>query len=604
MKIVISGAGAAGHAIVQLLHAQGASNIVACARTGAIHRGETYADEHRQWIADNTNPEGIDGTLHEALVGADVFIGVSAPNLLRDEHIATMAAGADRARAGEPRPRDRPDRRGEARRRRGHRSQRLPQPDQQRAGVSRPVPRPARRRQPATSPRRCWSPPPRRSPTASAPSSSTPATSCPACSTRGSPRPWPRRSAARPSSESSPVTAAGLSDRRPRPGRCRPDRHRRGPPEPGPIPARTGAASRCTPSTCRPTATPSTCPSAGVRPPWPWSRSTAAWWRWAASWASMRPQRAGGDPGHRQAADRPDRGPPAGLRGRVRRPRRRRPRTPTRYAPPGCVRRGSSPPGWRPPFIGIRFKCFEAPTRRRGIRTLDLFLATLVAGRGELPAGLVLTFPKVSTVSQVEAMVQVCRAPGVGARTARRAPPVRDPGRDPAADPRRRRPRRRWLRRSTPARAGSPRCTTAPTTTAPRCRSPPSTSRPTTRRPTTPSRSCRSRSPAPECTSPTGRPTSCRSATPTRSASPGGCTPAWSAGRLQRGFYQGWDLHAGQLPTRFLANFAFYREGFPAGRPPPRRLRRQHRVRHPRRAGHGPSPGPLPAARLCLWCRG
>jgi len=91
VKIVVSGAGAAGHAIIRLLHAQGAADIIACARSGSLHRGETYADEHRQWIADNTNPEGFDGTLHEALVGADVFIGVSAPNMLEAEHVATMA---------------------------------------------------------------------------------------------------------------------------------------------------------------------------------------------------------------------------------------------------------------------------------------------------------------------------------------------------------------------------------------------------------------------------------------------------------------------------------------------------------------------------------
>ena len=90
VKIVISGAGAAGHAIVQLLHAQGASHIIACARSGAIHRGGTYIDEHRQWIADHTNPEAFAGSLHEALVGADVFIGVSAPNLLGAEHVAQM----------------------------------------------------------------------------------------------------------------------------------------------------------------------------------------------------------------------------------------------------------------------------------------------------------------------------------------------------------------------------------------------------------------------------------------------------------------------------------------------------------------------------------
>lgn len=67
----------------------------------------------------------------------------------------------------------------------------------------------------------------------------------------------------------------------------------------------------------------------------------------------------------------------------------------------------------------IRFKCFEADTRARGLRTLDLFLTTLVteggladagvAGDG-LPPGLVLTLPEVSTVEQVEVMVEACRA--------------------------------------------------------------------------------------------------------------------------------------------------------------------------------------------------
>jgi len=62
--------------------------------------------------------------------------------------------------------------------------------------------------------------------------------------------------------------------------------------------------------------------------------------------------------------------------------------------------------GTAPPFVGIRFKCFEAPTRSRGIRTLDLFVTTL-ASHGELPAGLILTLPKVTTVEQVEVMVQL-----------------------------------------------------------------------------------------------------------------------------------------------------------------------------------------------------
>lgn len=63
--------------------------------------------------------------------------------------------------------------------------------------------------------------------------------------------------------------------------------------------------------------------------------------------------------------------------------------------------------GVAPPFIGIRFKCFEAPTRARALRTLDLFVSALAA-EGPLPSGLVLTLPKVTTVAQVEAMVYVC----------------------------------------------------------------------------------------------------------------------------------------------------------------------------------------------------
>src|SRR6476620_8945351 len=94
VRIVVSGVGAAGSAIIQLLKAQGARHIVAAGRSGAIHKGEAYNDPHRTWIAENTNQEGFAGTLHQALVGADVFIGVSAPNILEEEHIASMANDA------------------------------------------------------------------------------------------------------------------------------------------------------------------------------------------------------------------------------------------------------------------------------------------------------------------------------------------------------------------------------------------------------------------------------------------------------------------------------------------------------------------------------
>jgi citrate lyase beta subunit len=62
-----------------------------------------------------------------------------------------------------------------------------------------------------------------------------------------------------------------------------------------------------------------------------------------------------------------------------------------------------------PPFVGIRFKSMEAPTRRRGIRTVDIFLSTLAA-ENRLPDGLMLTLPKVTDPAQVEAFGAVCEA--------------------------------------------------------------------------------------------------------------------------------------------------------------------------------------------------
>jgi malate dehydrogenase (oxaloacetate-decarboxylating) len=94
VRIVVSGVGAAGNAIVQLLLAEGAVDIVACGRNGAITRDEDYTDAHRRELAATTNPRGVSGTLKEVLVGADVFIGVSAPNILDENDIAGMADDA------------------------------------------------------------------------------------------------------------------------------------------------------------------------------------------------------------------------------------------------------------------------------------------------------------------------------------------------------------------------------------------------------------------------------------------------------------------------------------------------------------------------------
>ncbi|WP_448072872.1 malic enzyme-like NAD(P)-binding protein [Georgenia yuyongxinii] len=94
VRIVVSGVGAAGNAIIRLLKAQGARHIVAFGRSGALHRGATNGDEYRNWIAENTNEEGFTGTLKDGMAGADVFIGVSAGNILTGADVARMNDGA------------------------------------------------------------------------------------------------------------------------------------------------------------------------------------------------------------------------------------------------------------------------------------------------------------------------------------------------------------------------------------------------------------------------------------------------------------------------------------------------------------------------------
>ena len=91
VRVVVSGVGAAGRAIIQLLAHQGFTDIIGCDRHGAVRPDNPNLDEFRRWIADNTNPRGARGTLAEMIVGADVFIGVSAPNLLTGADIAAMA---------------------------------------------------------------------------------------------------------------------------------------------------------------------------------------------------------------------------------------------------------------------------------------------------------------------------------------------------------------------------------------------------------------------------------------------------------------------------------------------------------------------------------
>lgn len=91
VKIVTSGAGAAGTAIVRLLMDVGLKNIIMCDRQGAIYDGRPGLNGAKQLIARATNPERLQGTLRDVIKGADVFIGVSAPGLLTGDMVRSMA---------------------------------------------------------------------------------------------------------------------------------------------------------------------------------------------------------------------------------------------------------------------------------------------------------------------------------------------------------------------------------------------------------------------------------------------------------------------------------------------------------------------------------
>ncbi|MFP5281826.1 MAG: DUF6986 family protein [Actinomycetes bacterium] len=217
--------------------------------------------------------------------------------------------------------------------------------------------------------------------------------------------------------------------------------------------------------------------------------------------------------------------------------------------------------GTAPAFAGLRFKCLEAPTRRRGLRTLDLFLSTLLEA-GPLPDGLTVTLPKVSTVSQVEAMVAFCVAyedaaslePGrLGFEIQVETPPLilAASGRAEIA---------------AALHAGAGRVTalhygtydySASVGVAAEYQS--------------------MAHPAADyakevmqaAVAGTGVHLSDGSTNVLPVGSADEVRQAWRLHHdlvrrsLERAYYQGWDLHPAQLPTRFVATFAFYREGFP-----------------------------------------
>ncbi|EMY33383.1 hypothetical protein D477_015189 [Arthrobacter crystallopoietes BAB-32] len=221
--------------------------------------------------------------------------------------------------------------------------------------------------------------------------------------------------------------------------------------------------------------------------------------------------------------------------------------------------------GTAPPFIGIRFKCFEAPTRIRALRTLDLFLGSLLehSGARGLPDGLVLTLPKVSTVAQVRAMVIACeeleRAHGLAAGRLRFEVQMETPQLILAADG--------TVPVAQLIHAGAGRISSLHYGTydysaslgiaaAYQSMEHPAADY--------------AKAVMQVAVAGTGVHLSDGSTNILPLADAANVAAAWALHarlvrrHLERGIYQGWDLHAAQLPTRFLATYAFYREGFEA----------------------------------------
>ena len=224
---------------------------------------------------------------------------------------------------------------------------------------------------------------------------------------------------------------------------------------------------------------------------------------------------------------------------------------------------GAIASGQAPDFVGLRFKCLEAPTRRRGVRTLDLFLGTLLSEGGGLPDGLVITLPKVSTATQVAAMVTVCSeletAYGLPAGRLGFEIQVETPqlilGADGTAPV------------AAALHAGGGRVTALHYGTYDYSASlqiaaaHQSAAHPA---------ADHAKAVMQVAVAGTAVQLSDGSTNVLPIGPPEQVHQAWliHAGlvrrALERGYYQGWDLHPGQLPTRFLMNFAFYRQAFAA----------------------------------------
>ncbi len=109
IKVVVNGAGAAGTAIAKLLLSSGVKNLIACDKVGILYRGMEKIDDAKDALAEITNPDNIKGNLADALIGADVFVGVSAPGILKSEMVEAMNKDAIIFAMANPTPEIMPD---------------------------------------------------------------------------------------------------------------------------------------------------------------------------------------------------------------------------------------------------------------------------------------------------------------------------------------------------------------------------------------------------------------------------------------------------------------------------------------------------------------
>ena len=97
LKVCVLGVGASGVACSRIIMNYGVKNVIGFDRQGAVYAGrKEHMNEAKDWFADHTNPEGFDGTLEEAMEGADMFLGLSGPNLIKPEFMPSEIQGLAR----------------------------------------------------------------------------------------------------------------------------------------------------------------------------------------------------------------------------------------------------------------------------------------------------------------------------------------------------------------------------------------------------------------------------------------------------------------------------------------------------------------------------